>query len=63
MTDPVEAGLTPIDPGQVEWDRVSRATYLIRQAFRYDYPGPIGGLDHRLVIIPPERYGDQSFTT
>jgi transglutaminase-like putative cysteine protease len=54
MIDP-----TPIDPHQVEWSRVARASYVIRQAYRYDYPGPIGGLDHRLVIIPPERYGDQ----
>jgi transglutaminase-like putative cysteine protease len=54
MIDP-----TPIDPHQVEWSRVARATYVIRQAYRYEYPGPIGGLDHRLVIIPPERYGDQ----
>ncbi|MBJ7601477.1 MAG: transglutaminase family protein [Candidatus Nephthysia bennettiae] len=54
MIDP-----TPIDPHQVEWSRVARATYLIRQAYRYEYPGPIAGLDHRLVIIPPERYGDQ----
>jgi transglutaminase-like putative cysteine protease len=48
-----------IDHHGIEWGRVARATYVIRQAYRYDYPGPIGGLDHRLVIIPPERYGDQ----
>jgi transglutaminase-like putative cysteine protease len=54
MIDP-----TPIDHQGVEWGRVARATYVIRQAYRYDYPGPIGGLDHRLVIIPPERHGDQ----
>jgi transglutaminase-like putative cysteine protease len=50
---------TPLDHDGVDWSRVVRATYLIRQAYRYDYPGPIEGLDHRLVIIPPERYGDQ----
>jgi transglutaminase-like putative cysteine protease len=54
MIDP-----TPIDPDGIDWGRVARATYVIRQAYRYDYPGPIRGLDHRLVIIPPERYGDQ----
>lgn len=53
-----------IDPGVIDhrgidWGRVARATYLIRQGYRYDYPGPIGGLDHRLVIIPPEYFGDQ----
>jgi transglutaminase-like putative cysteine protease len=49
----------PIDHREVEWDRVVRAGYLIRQTYRYDYPGPIGRLDHRLVIVPPERFGDQ----
>jgi transglutaminase-like putative cysteine protease len=51
--------LEPIDHRLVEWDRVVRAGYLIRQTYRYDYPGPIGPLDHRLVILPPERFGDQ----
>jgi transglutaminase-like putative cysteine protease len=50
---------TPIDHLAVDWGRVRRATYVIRQAYRYEYPGPIGGLDHRLVIVPPERHGDQ----
>jgi transglutaminase-like putative cysteine protease len=50
---------TPLDHQAVDWSRVTRATYLIRQSYRYEYPGPIEGLDHRLVIIPPERYGDQ----
>ncbi len=34
-------------------------TYLLRQRFRYDYPGPIAHLRHRLVIAPPLAYGDQ----
>ena len=38
---------TPIDHLAVDWGRVRRATYVIRQAYRYEYPGPIGGLDHR----------------
>ncbi len=33
--------------------------YLLRQRFRYDYPGPISDLRHRLVIAPPREYGDQ----
>ena len=49
----------PIDHRYVEWDRVVRAAYRIRQTYRYDYPEPIGQLDHRLVIVPPERFGDQ----
>ena len=34
-------------------------TYVLRQRFRYDYPGPISDLRHRLVIAPPRAYGDQ----
>jgi transglutaminase-like putative cysteine protease len=37
----------------------SKATYLISQSFRYEYPEPITDLSHRLVVIPPERFGDQ----
>ncbi|GAC1501509.1 MAG: transglutaminase family protein [Vulcanimicrobiaceae bacterium] len=35
------------------------ASYTIRQTFRYDYPGPIARLRHRLVIAPPLVHGDQ----
>lgn len=37
----------------------SRASYLVRQTFRYEYPEPIRDLNHRLVVIPPQRFGDQ----
>jgi transglutaminase-like putative cysteine protease len=37
----------------------SKATYLISQSFRYEYPEPVSDLNHRLVVIPPERFGDQ----
>jgi len=39
--------------------RVVRASYVLRQQFRYEYPGPIANLRHRLVVAPPEIYGDQ----
>jgi transglutaminase-like putative cysteine protease len=39
--------------------RVVRASYVLRQQFRYEYPGPIAELRHRLVVAPPSRYGDQ----
>ncbi len=38
---------------------IVRATYRIRQTFRYAYPGPIHDLQHRLVVAPPLVYGDQ----
>lgn len=36
-----------------------RASYRVRQNFRYAYPGPIYDLRHRLVVAPPLVYGDQ----
>jgi len=43
----------------IELNAASRASYLVRQTFRYEYPEPIRDLNHRLVVIPPERFGDQ----
>ncbi len=48
-----------IDPASVDWSVARRATYQLRQSFRYEYPAPIRDLNHRLVVIPPERFGDQ----
>lgn len=36
-----------------------RASYELHQQFRYEYPGPIANLRHRLVVAPPKVYGDQ----
>lgn len=49
----------PIDYSVVDWSHASKATYLLSQTFRYEYPEPIRDLNHRLVVIPPERFGDQ----
>jgi transglutaminase-like putative cysteine protease len=48
-----------IDPASVDWGATRRASYLLRQTFRYEYPEPIRELNHRLIVIPPERFGDQ----
>lgn len=48
-----------ISAGAVEWSSVTRTAYLLEQSFRYEYPEPIRDLDHRLLVIPPERFGDQ----
>lgn len=48
-----------IDPSSVDWSTARLASYLLRQTFRYEYPEPIRDLNHRLVVIPPERFGDQ----
>ena len=34
-------------------------TYALHQSIRYDYPGPIHHLAHRLMIVPPLVHGDQ----
>jgi transglutaminase-like putative cysteine protease len=54
-----ENELSPLDDASIAWDHVAEATFVIRQRFRYDYPGPIADLHHRLMIVPRERHGDQ----
>jgi len=51
--------LEVLDHEHVDWQRVRRTAFLIHQHFRYDYPGPIEDLNHRLVIVPPEQHLDQ----
>jgi transglutaminase-like putative cysteine protease len=48
-----------IDPSTVDWPTARRATYRLRQSFRYEYGEPITDLHHRLVVIPPAKFGDQ----
>jgi transglutaminase-like putative cysteine protease len=48
-----------LNPASVDWASARRASYLVRQTFRYEYPEPIRDLKHRLIVIPPERFGDQ----
>ncbi|HYM95864.1 MAG TPA: transglutaminase family protein [Candidatus Sulfotelmatobacter sp.] len=48
-----------IEPTAVDWTNARRASYLLKQTFRYEYSEPIHDLNHRLVVIPPERFGDQ----
>jgi transglutaminase-like putative cysteine protease len=48
-----------IEIASVNWPSARRATYQVTQSFRYEYPEPIRDLSHRLVVIPPERFGDQ----
>ncbi len=44
---------------RIEWGEVVEATFSIDQRFRYDYPGPIADLQHRLMVVPREFHGDQ----
>jgi transglutaminase-like putative cysteine protease len=51
--------MIPLPGAPVDWSSARRASYQITQSFRYEYPTPIRDLSHRLVVIPPERFGDQ----
>ncbi|MDQ2943567.1 MAG: transglutaminase family protein, partial [Candidatus Dormibacteraeota bacterium] len=48
-----------IDPASLNSGSARRVSYHLRQSFRYLYTEPIRDLNHRLVVIPPERFGDQ----
>jgi transglutaminase-like putative cysteine protease len=46
-------------PSRQELQDAGRLTYVLHQHFRYTYDAPVRDLDHRLVVVPPRRYGDQ----
>ncbi|MGI8689368.1 MAG: transglutaminase family protein [Thermomicrobiales bacterium] len=52
-----------IDHHGVAWAKVRKTAYLIHQRLHYAYPGEIHDLRQRLMIVPPERYGDQRLVT
>jgi transglutaminase-like putative cysteine protease len=51
--------MIPPQGAAIDWSSARRASYEITQSFRYEYPAPIRDLSHRLVVVPPERFGDQ----
>lgn len=55
------ATLNLLDVKGIDWERVQHTAYLIHQHFRYDYPGPVRNLKQRLLIVPPDSYGDQKY--
>jgi transglutaminase-like putative cysteine protease len=46
-------------PPRDELHEAGRLTYVLHQRFRYTYDAPVRHLNHRLVVVPPSRYGDQ----
>jgi transglutaminase-like putative cysteine protease len=48
-----------LDHDRLAWEDVAVATYRIQQRFRYEYPGPIFDLSHRLVALPRPVHADQ----
>src|SRR5438445_1015156 len=51
--------MIPLPGAPIDGASAGRASYEITQTFRYEYASPIRDLSHRLVVIPPERFGDQ----
>jgi transglutaminase-like putative cysteine protease len=58
MTGPA-GQIALLDHHEVEWSQVRETRYWMYQRFEYRYPGAIRELRQRLMVIPPERYGDQ----
>ncbi|MEA2584588.1 MAG: hypothetical protein QOF33_2673 [Thermomicrobiales bacterium] len=63
VAEPPIAPSELLDHREVAWPRVRWTAYLVHQQFRYEYPTRIHDLRHRLMIIPPERHGDQRLVT
>ena len=57
------ATLGSIDDDEIDWQNVQQTTVLIQQTFSYEYPGPIAGLRHRLMVVPPDYHDDQRLLT
>jgi transglutaminase-like putative cysteine protease len=57
------ATLGSIDHDEIDWPNVERATVVIHQSFRYEYPGPIAELRQRLIVVPPDYHDDQRLVT
>jgi transglutaminase-like putative cysteine protease len=51
-----------VDHRLIEWQKVQRTHYSMYQRFRYEYPGPIKNLHQRLIVVPPNRHGNQSLS-
>ena len=46
-------------PSRCELQDAGRLTYVLHQRFGYTYDAPVRDLNHRLVVVPPRRHGDQ----
>jgi transglutaminase-like putative cysteine protease len=46
-------------PSRHELQDADRLTYALHQCIRYTYEAPVRDLNHRLVVVPPRRHGDQ----
>src|SRR4029450_4747062 len=46
-------------PSRHELQDADRLAYGVPECFRYTYEAPVRDLNHRLVVVPPRRHGDQ----
>lgn len=53
------AGPARLDPAGIDWSRVTRAVYQVRQQYRYTYSQPVRDIKQRLIMVPPALHGDQ----
>lgn len=59
LLDDDRARSTQLDPSHVDLADAREVTYVLRNDIAYEYPAPIRALNHRLVILPRQRHGDQ----
>jgi transglutaminase-like putative cysteine protease len=63
VSDSLRELIATLDHDEIDWQNVRRATVVIHQSFRYDYPGRITGLRQRLMVVPPDRHRHQRLVT
>jgi transglutaminase-like putative cysteine protease len=48
-----------IDHRSLAWSNIRQTDYWLHKRFNYNYPGPVRELHQRLLVVPPDQYGDQ----
>ncbi len=59
MLDPSVLRAPLLDHRGLDLSAVRRVNYVLQQSFRYEYDAPVESLRQRLVIVPPDRHGNQ----
>ena len=59
MLDPSVLRAPLLDHRGLDLSGVQRVNYVLQQSFRYEYDAPVESLCQRLVIVPPDRHGNQ----
>ena len=59
LFDPALDAVQFIDHRSISWSNIRQTDYWLHKRFQYTYPGPVHELRQRLLVVPPEQYGDQ----